>query len=471
MTNPTRSCHWGTVVDQLLAGESVDEAAADDVSWTLTDQLGSVRDWAVYNPALDATSIARHVTYDAFGNLTSDSAPAVESLFLFTARPYDADAQLQNNLNRWYDPATGRWMSTDPIGFEAGDANLYRYVGNGSTWQADPSGLEKDRIVVEIYRTPTGTFDFKLESLTVNEPDDQKLLGPTTIGFTIFYNAPKGVCSRPTEQITLTLAIDAPGFLTGYDAEFDYHHDPSNRNLAYPVYLGQRPGGSNTLSDAPFNGRSTDPVEHAIAVCAICNTRLCDDTGRLLYGLQQRIGCISFKFRDRDARRLLFGGAAFGAGDEKRGIPADDPDSVWREAKEAWDEKRGAKAVGCRSSDRFTGGAEVMTRRWVDATRSIGATLAILVAVWFSMTYSHFAALRIRLDLEEPRLPRVCVMLSDYSEIGLLMPVAVIAIGSVASYRRQQIIVTAICQTAWVLAIAIICLVIIAWRIASIPVC
>ena len=59
------------------------------------------------------------VTYDAFGNLTSDSAPAAESLFLFTARPYDADAQLQNNLNRWYDPATGRWISTDPIGFEA----------------------------------------------------------------------------------------------------------------------------------------------------------------------------------------------------------------------------------------------------------------------------------------------------------------------------------------------------------------
>lgn len=40
-----------------------------------------------------------------------------------------------------YDPTIGRWTSQDPIGFEAGDANLYRYVGNGPTNGVDPSGL------------------------------------------------------------------------------------------------------------------------------------------------------------------------------------------------------------------------------------------------------------------------------------------------------------------------------------------
>lgn len=49
---------------------------------------------------------------------------------------------LQNNLNRWYDASTGRWLSEDPIGFSAGDANLYRYVGNGPTNGTDPSGLD-----------------------------------------------------------------------------------------------------------------------------------------------------------------------------------------------------------------------------------------------------------------------------------------------------------------------------------------
>ncbi len=41
-----------------------------------------------------------------------------------------------------YDPGIGRWLSEDPIGFEAGDSNLYRYVANNPTNHTDPSGLE-----------------------------------------------------------------------------------------------------------------------------------------------------------------------------------------------------------------------------------------------------------------------------------------------------------------------------------------
>jgi len=40
-----------------------------------------------------------------------------------------------------YDPGIGRWLQQDPIGFRAGDANLYRYVGNKPTNMTDPSGL------------------------------------------------------------------------------------------------------------------------------------------------------------------------------------------------------------------------------------------------------------------------------------------------------------------------------------------
>lgn len=41
-----------------------------------------------------------------------------------------------------YDTTTGRWLSEDPISFLGGDANLYRYVGNGPTNATDPTGLE-----------------------------------------------------------------------------------------------------------------------------------------------------------------------------------------------------------------------------------------------------------------------------------------------------------------------------------------
>ena len=54
---------------------------------------------------------------------------------------HDNATGLQNNLNRWYDPAVGRWLSQDPIGFDAGDGNLYRYVGNEPTIMVDPSGM------------------------------------------------------------------------------------------------------------------------------------------------------------------------------------------------------------------------------------------------------------------------------------------------------------------------------------------
>jgi type VI secretion system secreted protein VgrG len=48
---------------------------------------------------------------------------------------------LQNNLNRWYDAKSGRWVSEDPIGFAAGLTNLSGYVGNAPTAFTDPSGL------------------------------------------------------------------------------------------------------------------------------------------------------------------------------------------------------------------------------------------------------------------------------------------------------------------------------------------
>lgn len=49
-----------------------------------------------------------------------------------------------------YDPSVGRFVSQDPIGFDAGDSNLYRYVDNSPTNAVDPSGLKK-AIVIEIH--------------------------------------------------------------------------------------------------------------------------------------------------------------------------------------------------------------------------------------------------------------------------------------------------------------------------------
>ena len=131
---------WGPAVDQILADEQLEPDGTTTVLWTLTDHLNTVRDLALHDPATGATTIVNHLVYDAFGRTTHQTDPTLAPLFTFTARPLDPATGLQNNLNRWYDAQVGRWVSEDPIGFAAADANLYRYCGNTPTNLTDPLG-------------------------------------------------------------------------------------------------------------------------------------------------------------------------------------------------------------------------------------------------------------------------------------------------------------------------------------------
>ena len=119
--------------DKLLA-----DTTSTDVLWSLTDHLGTIRD------ILAATST--HLIYDAFGNLISGTNPL---LFGYTGKAFDVSTNLQNNINRWYDATVGRWLSTDPIGFEGNDTNLYRYMGNNLNY-TDPWGLKTKNKEIKI---------------------------------------------------------------------------------------------------------------------------------------------------------------------------------------------------------------------------------------------------------------------------------------------------------------------------------
>lgn len=136
---------WGPNVDQLFADEQVTSTgSAGSVIWPLTDHLGTARDLVTYNASTDVATNANHRRYDSFGNVVSETNSAVDLLFGFTGRAYDENSGLQNNLNRWYDAVTGQWLSEDPIGFDAGDANVRRYVGNNAISGLDATGLAED---------------------------------------------------------------------------------------------------------------------------------------------------------------------------------------------------------------------------------------------------------------------------------------------------------------------------------------
>ena len=144
---------WGPSVDQLLADEALTYAGAlfpsslyplvaNSPRWPLCDHLNTVRDLASYDSASDATSILNHRIYSAFGELLSETNSTYSCLFTFTSKPLDVVTGLLDYINRKYDPPTGRWLSEDPIGYEAEDMNLYRYVANGSLVYVDPTGLQ-----------------------------------------------------------------------------------------------------------------------------------------------------------------------------------------------------------------------------------------------------------------------------------------------------------------------------------------
>jgi len=60
--------------------------------------------------------------------------------FRYTARESDAETGLYYYRARYYDPATGRFLSEDPLQLNGGDADFYRYSINNPVNFKDPSG-------------------------------------------------------------------------------------------------------------------------------------------------------------------------------------------------------------------------------------------------------------------------------------------------------------------------------------------
>jgi RHS repeat-associated protein len=130
-----------TVIARYLFGDQIDEILArwrptEGTAWYLTDHLGTVRDIVD-----DTGAHVNTITYDSFGNIVGQTNAAAGDRFTYTGREYDAELDLYYYRARYYDPQLGRFVSQDPLSFAAGDANLYRYVGNSPTIYTDPSGL------------------------------------------------------------------------------------------------------------------------------------------------------------------------------------------------------------------------------------------------------------------------------------------------------------------------------------------
>jgi len=126
------------VVARYSQGLNIDEPLAmlrsGATSYYHADGLGSVTSLSTPAGVLSNT-----YTYDSFGKLTA-SAGSVANPLRYTAREFDSETGLYFYRARYYDPASGRFLSEDPIGFDGGQ-NFYAYVRNNPISYADPSGL------------------------------------------------------------------------------------------------------------------------------------------------------------------------------------------------------------------------------------------------------------------------------------------------------------------------------------------
>ncbi|MCP3669988.1 MAG: hypothetical protein GY814_06065, partial [Gammaproteobacteria bacterium] len=76
---------------------------------------------------------------EAFGNALPQSSGIAVNL-RFPGQYYDEETGLYYNYFRYYDPSTGRYVTSDPIGLRGG-LNTYAYVGGNPVGWVDHYGL------------------------------------------------------------------------------------------------------------------------------------------------------------------------------------------------------------------------------------------------------------------------------------------------------------------------------------------
>ncbi|MGD1335290.1 RHS repeat-associated core domain-containing protein [Vibrio harveyi] len=116
----------------------------------LTDESGATVWKASYSPFGKATVTTEQIKFN----------------LRFPGQYYDAETGLHYNWHRYYDPNTGMYITSDPIGL-AGGINTYAYALNNPAIYTDPTGLWVPQIIgamvnigFEGYRQyQTGSFD------------------------------------------------------------------------------------------------------------------------------------------------------------------------------------------------------------------------------------------------------------------------------------------------------------------------
>ncbi len=221
--NPAQELNGATVTANLLTGgidERFQRTDATGTSNYLTDALGSTI-------ALTDTTGNSNVQYSyaPFGSVSITGTTA--NSYTYTGRETDG-LGINYYRARYYDPATGRFLSEDPMGFAGSGPNLYAYAGDDPMDFNDPFGLDKKRglltcasdaasqssiasgikyLIAQGGNGPSASRDFIIDALAGNTLSGLTDLGHSIItgeggGHSTFHNMAQGVTAGPTQGLS-----------------------------------------------------------------------------------------------------------------------------------------------------------------------------------------------------------------------------------------------------------------------------
>jgi len=229
----------GALLQKYIHGIKIDEILAkiDSTGTVFYHQDGLGSTVALTN---SSGALIESYQYDVFGKVTiSDNSAlpiassALSNRFMFTGREWIAEVGLYDYRNRVYSADLGRFIQTDPIRFDAGDVNIYRYVANNLVNATDALGLSSSKcctfgecfnrcILANSGGWALGALGLAGPFATIRSPIPKEQLGsknPYTSGFSIAARSvgQRGlaIAARRLNLVANVVSVAAGGYLAG----------------------------------------------------------------------------------------------------------------------------------------------------------------------------------------------------------------------------------------------------------------